>query len=498
MSQTLLQQKELVATLILGIHLYVDWYLGLAFSAQILTFGFILFCYLQRADLAWTKPRTFWIWLVFLALALIPAFRAISLTDSIYYYGNVLLSSILFFWLGLLIVRDIASARRFFSMLAFVGALLAIHTIVQARTGIVLFKTTRYDASLDQLRHFVMGKTGILRVESIFLNPNSNGAFFGFIFFLPLGLFTYSKSYAARAFYCIEMLLMLLALYVTYSTGAWVALGFGLICFLFLVGRMGPRIQMIALLAILSLVLVLGFPQQLRLLWEHATGPDEFSLRWAVWQTGLRVILAFPLFGIGLGRYIYIIKSDPYRVPEQFIPVYHPHNSYLEVAALGGIPLALIFLVLLGDGCWLAWRNWRRSSVLDRSLLAGGLALIASLSVNSLGNPGWTLTPLLSVGWLVLGGLASPFLAPVHTREGQGENNPSESTAVAEDFSSATRVEKETAEALRTDDVPVVLEEARDLPVETGEETASATEKQDSKDRLAINEKSEETLPPEE
>ena len=86
----------------------------------------------------------------------------------------------------------------------------------------------------------------------------------------------------------------------------------------------------------------------------------------------------------------------------------------------------------------------------------------------------------------------------MHTREGQGENNPSESTTVAEDFLSATQVEKETAEGLDTDDVPVVLEEARDLPVETGGETALATEKQDSEDRLAINEKSEETLPPEE
>jgi hypothetical protein len=140
-------------------------------------------------------------------------------------------------------------------------------------------------------------------------------------------------------------------------------------------------------------------------------------LRLAVWQTGLRVIQAFPVFGIGLGRYIYIVKSEPYRVPEQIIPVFHPHNSYLEIAALGGIPLALLFLVLLGDGCWLALRNWKRAAVFDRALFAGGLGLVASLSFNSLGNPGWTLTPLLTVGWLVLGGLASPFLVPARSQE---------------------------------------------------------------------------------
>lgn len=481
-TRALLRHKELVAALILSIHLYIDWYLGLAFSGQVLVFGFILFCYFHRSDLPWTRPRTLWIWLVFLLLALVPAWLANNPKDSLYYYVNVLLSSILFFWLGLLVVRDIASARRFFTMLAFIGTLLAIHTIIQARTGIVLFKTSRYDSSLDELRHFVMGNTGILRVESIFLNPNSNGAFFGFMFFLPLGLFVSSKSYVSKALYLVEMLLMLLALYFTYSTGAWIALGVALIAFLILVGRMGPRIQIGSLLLVLAGVLLIGFRDHLLLLWEHATGPNEFSLRWAVWQTGLRVIQAFPLFGIGLGRYIYIVKSEPYRVPEQIIPVFHPHNSYMEVAALGGIPLALLFLILLGDGCWLALRNWKRAAILDRALLAGGLGLIISLSMNSLGNPGWTLTPLLTVGWLVLGALATPFLAQTQLQTTSHEQAaPVDQEASAEERS-AQEPGQEAALPETIEEIPTEEAEVQSPVEQAGEELTADSERMPTQD----------------
>lgn len=413
LARAILQYKELAAALIIAIHLYLDWYIDLVFLAQVLTFSFILLCYWLRSELPWTRPRILWLWAVFLALALIPALRSTSLTDSIYYYGNVILNVLLVFWLGQLVVRDLASLRRLFSMLAFLGALLAIPTIIEARTGVLLFKTNLYDASLNVR----LGKTGIFRAASYLRNPDSNGSFFALIGLLPLGLLVYSSSVRAKVLYLIEMALILPALLFTYSTGAWLGLCGGVLGFLIFVGRMRPRIQIVGLIVAAVLVLVIGFHHQSAVLLQHALDSDELSLRLGVWQTGLRVIRAFPWLGIGLGRYVYIVRAAPYRVSAQLIPVYHPHNSFLEIAALGGIPLALIFLVLFGDACWRSVRNWKRAAVADRALFAGGLGLVCSLTVYSLSNAGWTLTPLLAIGWLVLGGLASPWLTAVRTEE---------------------------------------------------------------------------------
>ena len=412
MHEWLWQHKEAMAVLIIAIHLYVDWYLGLAFSAQLLTLGMLYIIYTKRsAEQSWVKPRPFWLWLLFLALAIIPATQAISLKDSIYYYFNVIVNTLLSCWLGIAVVQDIASVRRLFKMLALFAALLAIHTIIQAKTGVLLFKTTRYDSSIDALLHFELGSTGIYRAEAFLLNPDSNGAFFAMMLLLPLGLFVDTASYRAKAFYLGEMVLMLLALLFTYSTGAWMAAAVGIFFFIIFAGRMRVRIQISLFILAVALAIVIGFPSQVRLLLQHASASDEWSLRIGVWQTGLRVIAAFPLIGIGLGRYIYIVRAQPYRVPAQFIPVYHPHNSYLELAALGGIPLALAFIALLILTFQHAIKNWILAHSDDRSLLGGGIAAAIALSFYSFSNAGWTLTPLLAIGWLILGGLASPALA---------------------------------------------------------------------------------------
>ncbi len=414
----LLQHDELAAVVIIAVHLYVDWYLGLAFSAQLLTIGMLVLIYTHRSPQhPWVKPRALWLWVVFLVLALFPATRGISLSDSAYYYFNTIFNAFLIFWLGLVIAQDVARVRRLFKMLSILGALLAIHTIIQAKTGVLLFKTTRYDASIQSMLNFELGNTGIHRAEAFLRNPDSNGAWFALILLLPLGLFTESSSYREKALYLVEMFLMVLALLFTYSTGAFIAAAAGILSFIIFAGRTRYRIQISLFIVVTVLVLIVVFPSQINHLLQHAQASEEWSLRFGVWLTGVRVILAYPLAGIGLGRYIYIQRAEPYRVPAQFIPVYHPHNSYLEFAALGGIPLALVFIALLSLALWLAIRNWIHADANARSILGGGLAAVITLSFCSLNNAGWTLTPLLAIGWLILGAISSPLLARGHQSE---------------------------------------------------------------------------------
>lgn len=410
----ILHQDELAATIVIAVHLYVDWYLGLHLVAPLMVLGLLVIFYLTRSDSRpWIEPRALWLWVVFLVLTIPPAIRgALMLYDAASYYPSDILGAFLIFWLGMIVARDQETVRRFYKLFSALGALLAIHTLIQAITGIILFGSSHYDATLlNTSDYLLLGAAGeVHRAGSFFVDPNWNGSFLAMIFFLPLGLFVESSSFLEKAFYLGEMLLILPALLFTFSVGACIATIVGVIAFVVLVGRTSYRILIPLLAGIVAAVLFVGFSTQVNILLQHATDPGELSLRNGAWQTAIRVILAFPITGVGLGYLNYQLRSDPYRVPAEYVLLSHPHNSYLEWGAMAGIPVLLVFLALLLFALWLALRNWILVDRYTRPLFGGGIAAIVTLSVNSWSINGWTLPALAMIGWLILGIVSSPLL----------------------------------------------------------------------------------------
>ena len=407
----ILMQDEFMAVVVLIVKLYVDFYLGLAFVAQIITLALLGIAFLTRsASRPWIVPRGLWIWLLFISISIFPALRGINALDSAYYYFNSIFFPLIIFWLGMLLARDALRMQRFFKMVAAFGAFVAAVTILQYLNGMLLFKSARYDAALASLANYQLDTSGVSRAGAYLINPDSNGAFLALMLLIPIGLLATNLSFTEKIICCLEIALLSFALLTTYSTAGWIGAFVGILLFLVLVGNTKYRLQFLAFCALTILLLVLFFPAQINLQLQHATAPSETRLRIAAWQTGIQVIRAFPLGGLGIGRYVYYQRADPYRVPEQFVPLDHPHNSYLELAALGGIPVSALFIVLLLFAMVLALRNWVQSNSSMRSLLAIGLAVTIALTFNSLANPGWTLPPLSSIGWLVLGVVSSPLI----------------------------------------------------------------------------------------
>ena len=412
------RQNELAATVIIAIHLYVDWYLGLAFVAQIMTVLLLLALYFAKSiQYPWEEPRASWLWILFIVLGIFPATHGIDSLDSAYYYFNTIFSSLIMFWLGLVLARDATSVRRLFILLSIFGTLIALHTILEATTGMFLFRSTRYDAALQALSNFQLYGTNTSRAEGFLLNPDTNGTFLAVIFFLPFGLFIESSSPLKKFFYFVEMFFVLLALLFTYSTGAWLAAIAGFGVFIVLVGRTRYRIMMTIMILIAVVVLLVFFPAQINLQFQHAGAEGELPLRIAAWQTAINVIHAKPFVGLGLGRYVYMVRSDPFRESGQFIPLYHPQNSYLELGSLGGIQIAILFITLLLFAFYLAFRNWMQSGVRTKALLAGGIAAVMALSICSLAAAGWTCGPIGAMGWLILGSVSSTLLNKSLNRE---------------------------------------------------------------------------------
>ncbi len=406
-----MRQDRLAAALIIMIHLYADWYLGMRVAALGVALVLLAIILLARSPHSPMQlPRALWLWIIFLALGIPPALRGVTWPDSTTYYLDIIFGALVMFWLGTVIAQNAAHIRRLFQILAVCATLLAIITIIQTMTGVLIFGYSGFDAFLATVSDFQLTPDAY-RVGAFFVDPNWNGTFFAMMAFLPLGLLFESRSVLEKVLYLGETFLMLLALLFTYSTGAWIATFAGLLVFIVLVGRSSSRVLLISLVVMAALVIIEAFPTQISLQIQHATDPTDLMTRLAAWETAIVVIRTFPWNGLGLGIFAYRLRAIPYSVLGPRYALAHPHNSYLEIGAMAGIPVLALFIVLLLYAFWQALRNWSAADVRTRALLGGGIAAVAALSVNSLSINAWTLAPLASAGWLLLGALSTPLLA---------------------------------------------------------------------------------------
>jgi hypothetical protein len=419
-----LGQEELTAITIVAVTLVIDWYqilgtpLHFPVVGVVMAAGVVVMMFLQQsAERRWVSVPNVGLWLLLLILAVVPMARGISLTEGVTYYLQVFLSPLLMATLGASIARDPGRIRRLFSLLSGLAGLLAAHTIIIALTGTFLLDTPRQSAYLSSVSDFGLVGSAATRVGSLLGNPDWNGAFLAMMAFFPIGLFIHNGSRLARLLYLGEAALILVALLFTFSTAAWIAVCAGLVALVVLLG--GSRYRAYALVVIVATlaVIVVAFPAQLRLLAKHASSQSGLSLRVGAWETGIRVIASHPLFGIGLGLNTYLQRAEPYRVALQYRALAHPHNAYLELGALGGVPVLALFVVILASSLRLAVVNYRRVERHYQPLLAGALAALVVLSVNSFAINGWTLAPLAAIGWLVLGALSSTALLTAQDAE---------------------------------------------------------------------------------
>jgi len=419
-----LRLDELTVALIVAAHILVDAYLGFDVYQVALLMALILLsicCFGRSADHPWTGPRLIWLWVLFLILNIYPTINGgtFGLTNAIASYLNLVLSAFIMFWLGNIIAKDFSAIRRVFQMLSVLAALIAIHTIIQATTGKFLFESAHAEATLVKYLNFqAEGAAYVSRAGSFFGNPNGNGTFLATSFFLPLGLFIESKYLWAKIIYLLEVLLILLAVMYTYSTGSWVAILVGIVIFMFLVGRIRYIVLLLVLMMMLAVTAFTVFPAQTAAQLSHANSQSHISGHLGTVQTAALVIEAFPFFGVGLGDQAYLVRAEPYRVPTQTVPQAEPDNSYLQFGATAGIPVMLVFLLLLGYVFWLSWRNWRATDSSYRPLLSGGIVALIALSINSLTVDGWT-NPAGQeyLGWLIAGIVASQLIGHYMTKQ---------------------------------------------------------------------------------
>jgi putative inorganic carbon (HCO3(-)) transporter len=114
----------------------------------------------------------------------------------------------------------------------------------------------------------------------------------------------------------------------------------------------------------------------------HGKRVDSNEFRIVTWRTGLRMIEAHPLLGLGPeGPNYHFSEWVPPDVPRPLPEGWygHLHNIYLQYAAERGIPTMLILMWLLARMLYDFWRtlqNLRPGRSDERFLLHGGIAVI--------------------------------------------------------------------------------------------------------------------------
>ncbi|HLZ59295.1 MAG TPA: O-antigen ligase family protein [Ktedonosporobacter sp.] len=417
-------QYAWLAGILVVVGLFIDWY-GLidlpypypvyAAALAMVVVAAILLKRLAQRELAFSAQ--FWLWISLLILAIPPIFWSLHLSDGVFYYVGVFFGPMLLYFVGMQMSRNMTQVRRLLNLLAALGALIGVHTIIAGKTGQFLLLTSKASAYLASANNFTVAGGTAIRVGSFFGNPDWNGAFLAMIVFLPAGLFFTTSSRSAKMLYLAEIALIMLALLYTVTASSWIAVAIGLVLFYLLVIRGHKRVWLPALFGLALIASYILLPHEFSVLNQHIHDTSDALLRFGAWETASKIIASHPFNGLGLDLNTYLLRAEPYRVPLQYRPLAHPHDSYLELAALAGIQVLIAFLALLGVATWRAFRTYRWATPRYRPLLGGALTAILVLTMNSVTINGWTLSPLAYIGWLILGAISSATLGQAAPKE---------------------------------------------------------------------------------
>jgi len=189
---------------------------------------------------------------------------------------------------------------------------------------------------------------------------------------MVLGLFVGSRRIRVRAALAVACVLLIAALLLTKSRGAW--LGFGLASLYIVISYRSFRLTLAAAAVVLLLLSVESLRHVMLARFRETTASDPSLLgRVLLWHYALKVAKANWLLGVGMENFSMVRNSYGYPIPMAIARQYNAHNLYLEFAAdLGIVGLGSFLWLLVGTVKRL--HRWAQASVSENRGVALGLA----------------------------------------------------------------------------------------------------------------------------
>lgn len=209
---------------------------------------------------------------------------------------------------------------------------------------------------------------------------NPNDLAFAIVLCLPfcLAFFLTAKRGVRKAMWCLAMLVMATALILTASRAGFIdVVVAGTVC-LWHFGVKGKRLHLILATGFMSVVLLLVAGQRLinrfsaisgtsEVTGEEATAYESYEERKLLMFRALDAIREYPILGVGVGDFA--VYSGRWK---------DVHASYLQIAAEGGLPVLLLYLVFFYQG-FVNLKKLRRRKYLDSETQLFAGALVSSL-----------------------------------------------------------------------------------------------------------------------
>jgi O-antigen ligase len=304
---------------------------------------------------------------VFVVAAGVSVLLAFAHKDALRAFREEVFDPLVYLLLALYCLRERQDVMRL--LLALFGAAFLI-----ALEGVAQYTLFRHTLALDS--------DG--RVHAIFGSANNIGLFFDYS--LPIGLalviigrrnlslsLSFLQRWGARLLVLALLLPMLAVLYLSQSRGAWVAIALASVAIV-LIAMRSRQLLIISGIALLAVCVGVAafFHQQIIdffvLGHVDAAGISTVTKRIYLWESALRIIRQYPIFGIGLDNWLcYYSRNTLCVIPSlhqhywiTFVPdtniptglneepnLSHPHNIFLHVWVSIGIFGLLAFIALI-------------------------------------------------------------------------------------------------------------------------------------------------------
>lgn len=182
-----------------------------------------------------------------------------------------------------------------------------------------------------------------VRIFSTLQNPNLLAGFLVVVMSLAIGQGLYAEKLSGKIGLFALVIILGICLVLTYSRGAWLSVAaVALIC-----GRFySRRLLWLFVLLLLGVLICQGGVTE-RLLSIFNPTDTSSTLRIALWESTLAMILDKPLLGIGWGAYWLVYPDYDFFLNNPAARIVHAHNMYLHIAAEIGIPGLLVFLAVI-------------------------------------------------------------------------------------------------------------------------------------------------------
>ena len=268
------------------------------------------------------------------------------------------------------------------------------------------------------------------------VHPNVLAGILILILPVPLGVLLFAwrdMRWLERIIYILSSLSIFIVLVLTQSRGSWIALSVVLLSLLFLRWRWGWIGFLLAVLASVVAVYILGLNTITQALASNPTIGD-LNGRFDIWSRAIYMLGDFPFTGIGMGSFeevANILYPFSLRSPAG-IP--HAHNLFLQIGVDLGVPGLIAWLSILMVMVSVSWSVYslgrgRKSgwfTGLGAGLLLSQLALITHGMTDAVT---WGMVRSAPIVWSIWGIIVAarfigdPYQSPVLGEQASGALN---------------------------------------------------------------------------